>query len=111
MAKYPSIAITTKNGFRLIDASDIMYCQAEGHRTRLYLIENKMMEVNKKLKEVGELLGEETFARIHHSTIINLAHLKEYINGPSNLVRMSDGSELAVSTRRKGELIKKFIRI
>ena len=108
MQSYPYIAIPTEEGFRLTDPSDIIYCQADGHHTRIFLTGNQMIDVSKKLKEVGVLLEEEVFVRIHHSTIINLSHLKEYIKAPSNLVRMSDGAELGVSLRKKDGLLKLF---
>ena len=108
MIKYAHIAIPTKEGFRLTNPSDIIYCQADGHHTQLFLTGNQMIDVNKKLKEVGGLLEEEVFVRIHHSTIINLSHLKEYLNSPTNLVRMSNGVELAVSLRKKKQLMSLF---
>jgi two-component system LytT family response regulator len=60
---------------------------------------------SKTLKEFEELLENSGFERIHHSHIINLNHLVNFINKDGGYVVMSDKSTLPVSQRKKTNLI------
>ena len=48
-----------------------------------------------------KLLPENTFTRIHDKYIINLSYIKEYIKGSGGDVKLENGKELPVATRRK----------
>jgi two-component system LytT family response regulator len=53
------------------------------------------------------MLTEYNFFRVHNSHLINLAHIKEYNKGKGGYVRMTDNSEIEVSSRRKSEFLKR----
>ena len=108
---YPKIAINDGNGLSFIHSEVILYCLSEGGHTHLHLLDGTVVTVSKKLKEVGELLKDEAFVRIHHSHIINLAHCSRYVNSNMNYVLMNDGEKLNVSRSRKSELMNKFTKL
>ena len=108
---YPKIALNTGDGYEFIHPSDIIHCASEGSVTHLHLVDKQIVTVSKRLKEVGELLKDESFIRIHHSHIINLLHVERYVNGNTNHVIMSNGQILSVSRSRKSELLSRFTRL
>lgn len=108
---YPKIAIHDKEGYNFVYSHEIMYCISEGSHTHLHLTENRHNVVSKRLKEVGELLEDDAFVRIHHSHIINLAYAERYFNSKHNYVLMKDGAKLNVSRNRKSEFMDKFTRL
>ena len=106
----PNIAVSTTKGIMFLCEKEILYCQAEGNYTHIYLkgaVKNKIT-VAKSLNRVLESLHSEFFARIHNSYVINLLHVISYRNGDKNLVVMVDGENLPVSRARKESFMKRF---
>jgi two-component system LytT family response regulator len=110
-SKYPSIAINDGHGFTFIHGKEILYCLSEGGSTHLYMLDGSIVTVSKKLKEVGELLKDEAFVRVHHSHIINLLHLARFVNNNMNYVLMKNGEKLSVARSRKTELLNRFTKL
>jgi two-component system LytT family response regulator len=100
------IALPTIDGFGFVEVRDIIRCVASSNYTEFHLQNKARVTVCRTLREYDELLTPFGFARIHHSTLINLAHLRRYVKGKGGYVVMSDGSELEVSVRRKEEFLK-----
>jgi two-component system LytT family response regulator len=71
-------SFTFKNGdrIRLIDYTDIAYISAEDKYTKIYTIDGKTLFCDYSLKEI-ELNLNQSFLRIHRSTIINIATVSE----------------------------------
>jgi two-component system LytT family response regulator len=64
--------------------------------------------VSRHLKEYDDLLAEQSFFRIHHSTLININFIKNYVRGEGGYVIMSDSSSLDVSRRKKDAFLEKI---
>ena len=77
-AKYPKIALQKTGGLVLVRESEIVYAVAAGNYTEVYLLNNQMIKVLRKLKEVGQLLPTDNFIRIHRSHIINLEYATQF---------------------------------
>lgn len=105
---YPKIALHGISGLTFARKREILYAVADGNYTHIFLLENRKVKVNKKLKEV-ELLLDENFLRIHRSHLINLEHIKRYED--NEVVVMSNEVPLSVSRNRKASFIKKFTQI
>lgn len=91
------ITLYHNKGFRMVEASTIVRLEAADNCTRFFFQDGSSYLDTKTLKIYTELLGEQDFARIHKSHLINLAHLREYINQQGHFVRMSDGSQVPVA--------------
>ena len=63
------------------------------------------------LKEFDEQLSGHDFFRVHHSHLVNLKDILRYQKGKGGTLTMSDGSEIAVSTRKKEEFLKRLSRL
>lgn len=105
------IAITTNTGLSFITLTEIMYCLSDGSYTHIYLEGGRKLTVSKNLKEVTATLNNETFVRIHNSHLINLDHVRSFINNNYNCVKMSNGEELAVARNRKKEFLELFTKL
>lgn len=105
---YNKISVATTAGIIFIDIPEILYCEATGSYTILYLKSNEKLVTSKTLKDFEELLQDHPFCRSHHSYIINVNEIKRYIKGDGGTVIMSNKKELPVSKRKKEELLKKL---
>ena len=84
--------------------SEIIRCESDSNDTRIFKAGDNPTLICRTLKEVEELLEGANFARIHHSHLINLDHLKKHVRSDGGYVVMSDGSEIAISRSRKDVL-------
>lgn len=101
------IAIPNMEGFNLISIDDILYCQADDNYTRLKLKKNAWITASRTLKDIQYLLEDfDFFLRIHHSYLVNLNEVKQYIKGEGGFVVMSDQSHLQVSRNKRETLLK-----
>lgn len=100
------IALPTLNGFSVVSLSEIVRCQADNNYTDFHFTNKTKNVISKPLKEFEELLEEHHFFRVHQSHLINLRHVVNYTKGEGGTVRMSDGSEIEVSRRKKDEFLK-----
>ena len=100
------IALQTSEGIHLYESGQIVRCQSDGNYTKVFFSNNKKMMVAKTLKDFEEMLLPFGFERIHHSHLINLAHLESYVNRDNGYVIMSDQHTLPVSKRKKARLLE-----
>ena len=101
------VTLPTLSGFDIVNIDDIIYCEADSNYTKIVSTGGTVI-VSRTLKEYENLLVERHFIRIHHSTLININHIKQYIKGRGGDVIMSNGDTLAVSRTRKDTFIKLF---
>jgi two-component system LytT family response regulator len=94
-------------GFKVLNVSDILYCQADDNYTIVYLASRKYL-VSKTLKYLEEALEGFPFARIHKSYLVNVNEVVRYKKGKGGSVVLSNGRELSVSASRKRELLSYF---
>ena len=106
------IALPTIDGLIMVDTKDILYCESENNYTRFHLQDGKNIFVSKTLKKTETLLQDnENFYRIHHSFLINLDYLKQYIKGDGGEVIMANGKSLPVSRIKRTEFLTKLERL
>jgi two-component system, LytTR family, response regulator len=102
------ISVPTQKGLQFLSKDQILYVEADKNYTTFYMNNQPAIVVSKTLKEFENVLENAGFFRIHHSTIINLNHIVEYIKGEGGSVIMSNGAELEVSRRRKQEFLERI---
>jgi len=102
------IIVPTINGFEFIDIENIIRCQSEINYTTIFLRDKQKLVVAKTLKEFEELLTDHQFFRVHNSHLINMLFIKSYHKGKGGSVKLTDGTEIEVSSRRKEEFLKKI---
>lgn len=102
------IALSSMEGLQIIVITDIICCSARGNYTILTLKNNQKLTVSRQLKDIEEMLGEDSFMRVHHSYLVNLEEIKKYTRGEGGTLLMSDGSIVDVSRTKKEILLQKL---
>ncbi|MEM6725632.1 MAG: LytTR family DNA-binding domain-containing protein [Bacteroidota bacterium] len=105
---FPNIALPTLAGLEMLKTSTIIQGEADGNYTRLHLEDGGTLLVSKTLKEVALMLEDHDFARIHHSHLVNLLHIKRYVRGDGGYVVLSNGKSVNVSRSKKEDLLSRL---
>ena len=106
--KFQKMCIPTFEGFELIFISDIIYLEADGAYTYLYMENSTRITATKNLGFYEEELCDEPFLRIHQSFIVNISKVKQYLKVDNGYVIMSSGKPIKVSRSKKDELMEFF---
>lgn len=67
---------------------------------------NRKIVASKTIKECEQTLSDHRFFRVHNSHLINLDFVAEYNKVDGGVVKMSDGTLIEVSRRRKDEFLR-----
>ena len=102
------LAVNTIEGTYFFAPLDITICEGENNYTHFHFIDRPMLIVSKTLKEYEDILSEYGFIRIHKSYLVNIAYVVRL--DKDGLLWMKDGNRLAVSRRRKEEVIQALSR-
>ncbi|MEX0291137.1 MAG: LytR/AlgR family response regulator transcription factor [Flavobacteriaceae bacterium] len=101
-------AVPTLEGLLFLNVEEIIYCEAERNYTTLYLRNQRKQVVSKSLGDFEELLSGSGFYRIHHSFLVNMDHIQEYVKGDGGYVKLTDGHHADVSRRKKEQFLKQL---
>ncbi len=99
------IALPQRDGYEFIDVSSIVYCQAEGAYTKIFIDGKKPMLISRTLGDVEELLPAEIFQRVHHSTLVNVTCIAQFLRTDGGYVVLKSGEKLSVSKAKKEMLM------
>ncbi|MCB9064988.1 MAG: response regulator transcription factor [Chitinophagales bacterium] len=97
------IAVNDSSGIILIDIPSIVFLEAQGNYTNIYVSEDddeNVICVSKTLKHFEKELPESIFYRVHKSYIINVDRLSAYKSLSDDHLIMDSGHEVDVSRRR-----------
>ena len=106
--QYSKITLPTGNAYEVVLVKDIIRCEANDNYTNVYLAGGKKFLVSGTLKHYEELLPENDFVRVHHSHLINMAHMTRFLKEDGGYAVMSDGSKVEISRRKKEDFLKKL---
>lgn len=95
------VNIPGTNSIDIYEISDIIHCEGDQGYTRLFLNEGRKLMSSYNLGVFRELLNPYGFFSTHKSHLINMAHVKHYVN--NDHVLMSNDSEVPVSRRKREE--------
>ncbi len=103
----PTIPIPTADGLELIRIDEIVYIEADGNYTTIFMKTAKEQYcVSKSLKEIEGLLSGRNFIRTHNSFIVNPLYIKKYVRGSGGYLIMSNGASVDVSRANKDKVIE-----
>jgi two-component system LytT family response regulator len=105
-ALFDKIPVPSLRGITFVPVREILYLISEGNYTVIHLEKNQKIVSSRNLGDYEIMMENLNFFRIHHSSLINLAHIREYMRGEGGSVILSDGTELDVSKRRKKEFME-----
>jgi len=102
------IALPQREGYEFVDVSSILYCQAEGAYCKIFIEGKKTMLVSRTLGDVEELLPAEIFQRIHHSTLVNVTYIAQFLRTDGGYVVLKNAEKLSVSKAKKEMLMARL---
>lgn len=88
-----------------VNISDIVYCEASGAYTNVFLQDGTKLMASKSLGDFELQLQEHKFFRIHHHNLISLNHVKEFQRYDGGYVIMGNGKQLEVSQRKRKDFL------
>lgn len=88
-----------------INIPEIIYCEASGSYTQVFLQDGSKMLASKSLGDFESQLSPHKFFRIHHSHIINLNRIKEFQRHDGGYVIMDNNKHLEVSQRKRRDFL------
>ena len=97
------LALSVLGGLEFIHAAEIIYCEADGNCSKIYLKDGSRFLSTKPLKFLTGLLPEKSFFRIHQSYIINVFYLKSYKRGTMEVHLQNVRNPLPVAKGKKRE--------
>mgnify|MGYP003604612726 FL=1 len=103
--KNKKITVPTIYGFEMISTQDILYCKSDVNYTTLFLKDQKSFTVARTLKEFESVLAQYDFFRINNSYVVNLDYIRSYNKGKGGFVKLENGVEIEVSSRRKDDFL------
>ena len=102
------IALPYRDGYEFVEVTHIIYCQAEGAYTKVFLDNKKYIVVSKTLGDIEELLPTDLFQRIHHSTVVNLDYVTHFVRSDGGYVKLQTGENLIVSKSKKEAVLERL---
>ncbi|MCX6318745.1 MAG: LytTR family DNA-binding domain-containing protein [Bacteroidetes bacterium] len=105
-AKPDKIAVSVSTGLEIITVANIIYLEATGNYTHIYMKDEKPLLASRTLKEFEDILPPSFFYRIHNAILVNVSYIKKYNRGDSGQVLLTNGVLLDVARRRKDELLQ-----
>jgi two-component system LytT family response regulator len=100
------LVIPNQNGLILVDIDEIIRLESEGAYTKLMTSSGKVHMTSKNLGYYEKQLHNHDFFRAHHSHLINLSHVMNYVKGDGGHVILSDNSHVDISRRKKDDFLK-----
>lgn len=98
------------NEYELYKFHNILYCESKNQYTLFYIDEGtlplKQVLSTKGIGEWEKELGEHGFCRIHSQILVNLAHIKKFINTKDGIVVLSHDINLTVSKTKKQKFME-----
>lgn len=99
------IGIAMSDKIVFVNFSEIIYCEANGSYTYVFLTDGQKLVSSKALGEFEDQLGGHRFFRIHHHYLINLKKVKEFQRHDGGYVMMENNKGLEVSQRRRKDFL------
>lgn len=101
--QFNKIALPLAEGLLFVEVMDIVYLEADGAYTNVWLKDGSKILVSKKIKFFEEVLeGRANFFRSHRSFVVNINFIKKY-NRADNSLLLDNSKHIVISRDRKAE--------
>jgi len=98
------LALSTLEGVFFFHPSQIVRLEGESNYTRFYFTDQRPLVISHTLKDYEDILAEHDFIRVHKSHLVNKSFIKHF--DKEGYLRLTDGSQISVSRRRRDEVLK-----
>ncbi len=107
--KVQKIMLPDKDGQKFVELDSIMYVEAMSNYAKLHLINGDSILVTLTLKNIEQRLEGARFIRVHHSFIINMDHVSQYVRTDGGYLVMANQAKIPISRSRRSD-IKEIIK-
>lgn len=98
------IVIPSQEGLEFVKMCEILYFEGDNGYTKIHFVNRKSMLSSYNIGYFNKLLENQSFYLIHKSYIINLSHIKKYLN--EGYVVLEENIKLPVSRNRRQDFFK-----
>jgi two-component system LytT family response regulator len=102
----------SRKGNLVLRIRDILYCEADGPTTDIFLLRNGKIEkviASRVLKDIEAELPESQFCRCHHSYLVNMQHVERYEHtGRNGLIYLPQGACVSISVLKMEHFEERF---
>ncbi|MBX2922417.1 MAG: response regulator transcription factor [Chitinophagaceae bacterium] len=102
------VAFPGRDGYEFIEVNNIIYAQAEGAYTCVFLKDNRKVLISRTLSDIEEMLPPASFLRIHHSTLVNTLHVTHFLRTDGGYIIMNNNVRLSISKSKKEKVMEKL---
>lgn len=102
------LALSTMEGVFFFEPATIIRCEGENNYTRFYFPDRRPLLVSRTMKEYEDILTEHQFIRVHKSHLVNKKFVRHL--DKEGLLWLTDGSSIAVSRRKKEEVMRELTK-
>lgn len=104
--RYTKIALTNSDGTYIVNLEELVYIEANGNYTKVYIKgEKKYLLISKTLKYFEKMLQGGGFLRPHHTYIVNSTFIRKYVNKDGSYLILKNGTHIPVSQRKKQDVL------
>ncbi|MCL4282540.1 MAG: LytTR family DNA-binding domain-containing protein [Flavobacteriales bacterium] len=103
------IVVPCAEGVHVLDPGQVVRCEADGNYTRLHTLDGERLVTARTLKDFEELLTPHRFGRVHISHLVNLRHVRKFLNRDGGVLVLADGAEVPVSQRRRQQVLTALV--
>ncbi|MBK7946068.1 MAG: response regulator transcription factor [Flavobacteriales bacterium] len=98
------IVVPCSEGIHVLAPRNILRCEADGNYTRIHTSDGERLVTARTLKDFDDLLTPHRFERVHMSHLVNLLHVRKFLNRDGGMLVLTDGTEVPVSQRKRQAL-------
>lgn len=98
------IVFPEKDRQKFVDPNDIISVKAESNYSQVMIEGESPLTLSITLKAIEEKLDGLGFMRVHHSYLVNMDKVSQYVKSDGGYLIMSDNSMIPISRSKKSEL-------
>lgn len=106
-SSFNKVSLPQNEGIEFVNPEEILYCKSDGSYTEVILLQKRVM-ITRLLGDLETQLNSYSFLRTHKSYLVNINHIVKYIRKDGGYLIMTNGDKVAVSRRKRDDLLKIF---
>ena len=100
------IALATKESIEFVKPEEISACVSDSNYTMVHFVDGRKKLISRTLKEFDLMLAKFGFYRPHHSYLVNLGQVREYIRTDGGYLLMRNNMSVPVSKSKREDFLK-----
>ena len=99
------IALATRESIEFAQPEEIIACASDSNYTMVHFVDGRKKLISRTLKEFDLMLAGYDFFRPHHSFLVNLDHVREYVRTDGGFLVMTNKMKIPVSKSKREEFL------